>query len=110
MFKPARFAALIGAVALSCGTASAESLFAFLLPPTQTQIAPQAAAPAPADERDDAQLDPRLRRQIVNYSTREAPGTIIVDTPHTILYYVLGNGKAIRYGIGVGREGLPGRA
>ena len=36
----------------------------------------------------------------------EAPGTIIIDTPHTYLYYVLGNGQAIRYGIGVGREGF----
>jgi lipoprotein-anchoring transpeptidase ErfK/SrfK len=106
MFKPVRFAALIGAVALSCGTANAESLFAFLLPPSQTQIAPQAAAPALTEERDDAQLDPRLRRQIVNYSSREAPGTLVIDTPHTFLYYVLGNGKAIRYGIGVGREGF----
>jgi lipoprotein-anchoring transpeptidase ErfK/SrfK len=106
MFKPVRFAALIGAVALSCGTANAEALFAFLLPPSQTQIAPQAAAPALTEERDDAQLDPRLRRRIVNYSSREAPGTLVIDTPHTFLYYVLGNGKAIRYGIGVGREGF----
>jgi lipoprotein-anchoring transpeptidase ErfK/SrfK len=47
-----------------------------------------------------------FRRQVVNYLTREAPGTIIVDTPNTYLYFVLGNGKAIRYGIGVGREGF----
>jgi lipoprotein-anchoring transpeptidase ErfK/SrfK len=49
---------------------------------------------------------PELRRQTVNYSTNEAPGTIIIDTPNTYLYYVLGGGKAIRYGIGVGREGF----
>ena len=54
----------------------------------------------------DAQLDPRLQRQVVNYATNEAPGTVIVDTPHTFLYFVLGNGKAMRYGIGVGREGF----
>jgi lipoprotein-anchoring transpeptidase ErfK/SrfK len=47
-----------------------------------------------------------LRRQIVSYAGREAPGTIIVDTPNTYLYYVLGGGKAVRYGIGVGREGF----
>ena len=47
-----------------------------------------------------------LRRQIVNYPTREAPGTIIIDTPNTYLYLVLGNGRAMRYGIGVGREGF----
>ena len=58
----------------------------------------------PAD--DDAQLDPRLQRQVVAYATNEAPGTVIIDTPHTFLYYVLGNGQAIRYGIGVGREGF----
>jgi lipoprotein-anchoring transpeptidase ErfK/SrfK len=53
-----------------------------------------------------AELPPRLRRQLVPYQTREAPGTVIIDTPNTYLYYVLGNGKAIRYGIGVGREGF----
>jgi lipoprotein-anchoring transpeptidase ErfK/SrfK len=47
-----------------------------------------------------------LRRQTVSYPTREAPGTIVIDTPHTYLYYVLGGGQAIRYGIGVGREGF----
>src|SRR5581483_4397869 len=49
---------------------------------------------------------PELRRQIVNYATTEAPGTIVIDTPNTFLYYVLGAGRAIRYGIGVGREGF----
>ena len=37
---------------------------------------------------------PKLRRQIVSYPTREAPGTIVIDTPNTYLYYVLGNGQA----------------
>ena len=48
----------------------------------------------------------RFRRQVVGYATREAAGTIIIDTPNTYLYYVLGGGRAIRYGIGVGREGF----
>ena len=47
-----------------------------------------------------------LRRVTVDYSNNEAPGTVIVDTQNTYLYYVLGSGKAIRYGIGVGREGF----
>jgi lipoprotein-anchoring transpeptidase ErfK/SrfK len=47
-----------------------------------------------------------LRRATVNYPSDEAPGTIIVDTGNTYLYYILGGGKAIRYGIGVGREGF----
>ena len=57
----------------------------------------------PATERG---LPEHLRRQIVRYETNEAPGTVIVDTPNTYLYYVLGDGRAIRYGIGVGREGF----
>ena len=47
-----------------------------------------------------------LRRRVVEYPSNEAPGTIIVDTPNTYLYYVLPGGKAIRYGVGVGREGF----
>ena len=106
MSKSFTFAALTAAVALSCGGANAEPLFAFLTSPTQNQIAPQAVEPAPADETEDGPVDPRLQRQIVSYASREAPGTVIIDTPHTYLYYVLGSGKAIRYGIGVGREGF----
>src|SRR5665647_2340666 len=92
--------ALIAAAALSCGTAQAEPLFTFLAPPTQSQIAPQyEAAPAEQNADEDVQLNPRLQRQVVNYTSNEAPGTIIIDTPNTFLYFVLGNGKAIRYGI-----------
>ena len=59
---------------------------------------------APQDE--DSALPDRLRRQVVNFDTREAPGTIIIDTGNTYLYYVLGGGRAIRYGVGVGRQGF----
>ena len=64
-------------------------------------------APAYANPQDDVK-EPRedLRRQIVSYRTNEAPGTIIIDTPNTYLYLVLPGGKAMRYGIGVGREGF----
>jgi lipoprotein-anchoring transpeptidase ErfK/SrfK len=58
------------------------------------------------DATDDTALDPRFQRQVVDYSTPEAPGTVVIDTPHTYLYFVLGGGKAMRYGIGVGREGF----
>src|ERR1043166_5542555 len=53
-----------------------------------------------------ADVPANLRRQVVAYPTTEAPGTIIIDTPHTYLYLTLGGGKAMRYGIGVGREGF----
>ena len=76
---------------------------------------PGVSASSPVDRyvRDDrtreeqpAAVPARFRRQVVNYPSDEAPGTIIIDTPNTYLYYVLGGGKAIRYGIGVGREGF----
>jgi len=56
------------------------------------------------DNGNQARAD--LRRVTVDYPTNEAPGTVVVDTQNTYLYYVLGGGKAIRYGIGVGREGF----
>ncbi|QIO32093.1 L,D-transpeptidase [Bradyrhizobium sp. 1(2017)] len=61
---------------------------------------------APSEDQDAVELPARFRRQTVSYATREAPGTIIIDTPNTYLYYVLGNGQALRYGIGVGRDGF----
>ena len=47
-----------------------------------------------------------MRRQEVNFATKEPAGTLIVDTPNTYLYYVLGNNRAIRYGVRVGRDGF----
>jgi len=54
----------------------------------------------------DGEVAAALQRQIVLYPGKEPPGTIIIDTPHTVLYLTLGGGKAIRYGIGVGRKGF----
>ncbi len=63
--------------------------------------------PEDQPERGSAQgLSPRFRRNVVDYPTIEPPGTIIIDTPNTYLYLTIGHGKAIRYGIGVGREGF----
>src|SRR5581483_10400082 len=52
------------------------------------------------------ELPPQFRRQMVDFRTKEPAGTIIIDTANTYLYLVLGSGKAMRYGIGVGREGF----
>jgi lipoprotein-anchoring transpeptidase ErfK/SrfK len=63
----------------------------------------------PADEviaSDESATPERLRRAVVPFGTTEAPGTIVIDTGNTTLYYVLGQGRAIRYGVGVGREGF----
>jgi lipoprotein-anchoring transpeptidase ErfK/SrfK len=61
-------------------------------------------APQAVDE--DAALPDRLRRQIVSFDRNEPAGTIVIDTANTYLYYVLGSGRAMRYGVGVGREGF----
>jgi len=70
---------------------------------------PVTLAALPPEEQPDAapaQLSANLRRQEVPFVTKEPAGTIVVDTPHTYLYYVLGGGRAIRYGVRVGREGF----
>jgi lipoprotein-anchoring transpeptidase ErfK/SrfK len=54
----------------------------------------------------DEQLPNQFRRQAVFYRTTEPAGTIIVDTADRYLYLIQGNNRAIRYGIGVGREGF----
>ena len=51
-------------------------------------------------------VDRKYHRQIVRYDTDEKPGTIIVDTGQKFLYLVMKDGRAMRYGIGVGREGF----
>jgi lipoprotein-anchoring transpeptidase ErfK/SrfK len=88
-------------------------MFTSFGPPRQMQMAPPTGSPAFLElesaldeESQSGRLPSRLQRQIVRFPSHAAPGTIIIDTPNTFLYYILGNGKAIRYGIGVGREGF----
>ncbi len=82
---------------------------------TNQQLGQQAASAEsvmtlpPEDQPETGQpkeLPPNLKRQLVDFTTKEPAGTIIIDTGHTYLYLVLGKGKALRYGIGVGREGF----
>jgi lipoprotein-anchoring transpeptidase ErfK/SrfK len=67
-------------------------------------------ASLPADVRPETgpakALPSKFQRTIVEFKTKEPAGTIIIDTPNTYLYLVLGGGKAMRYGVGVGREGF----
>ncbi|MEB2846282.1 L,D-transpeptidase family protein [Rhizobiales bacterium RZME27] len=51
-------------------------------------------------------IDPELRRQEVAYASNYAPGTIVVDTPARRAYFIMGGGRAMRYGVGVGKAGL----
>ena len=47
-----------------------------------------------------------IPREVVNYSTKYSPGTIVIDSNERRLYYVMPDGKAMRYGVGVGRPGF----
>jgi lipoprotein-anchoring transpeptidase ErfK/SrfK len=97
---------IVSATAIST-SASANPLnpFEALFGPLRPQVEAPAYA-APTEDAKDTDLRAELRRQVVNYRTSEAPGTIIIDTPNTFLYLVMPGGKAMRYGIGVGREGF----
>jgi lipoprotein-anchoring transpeptidase ErfK/SrfK len=71
---------------------------------------PSAAAGLPPEYQPEGgpavELPPQFRRQLVDYVTSEPAGTIVIDTQHTYLYLMLGPGRALRYGVGVGREGF----
>jgi lipoprotein-anchoring transpeptidase ErfK/SrfK len=70
---------------------------------------PNTVATLPPEEQPDdgkPELAPQFKRQIVPFQTTEPAGTIVIDTANTFLYLVLGNGQAMRYGVGVGREGF----
>ena len=97
-------ACLASAISLTSAKASPLPLFPFLDLP-QTAVQPQQAALL-ADDEGAREAPARFRRQVVSYPTREAAGTIVIETGNTYLYYVLGNGRAVRYGIGVGRDGF----
>jgi lipoprotein-anchoring transpeptidase ErfK/SrfK len=100
-----RIAAAIATVVAAATAATSATANPFLLLPFQPM--PQAPVERAMPNTDEQREAPAgFRRQVVDYRTTEAPGTIIIDTPNTHLYLVLGNGKAIRYGIGVGREGF----
>ena len=74
-----------------------------LLPPADPQDAIYRR-----EELDPAQrpLDPKYEKQVVEYHGKESPGTIVIDTPNKFLFLVQGDGKALRYGVGVGRPGF----
>ena len=102
-----RAAAIVSlAAALSTGTAALGDPLGYAPSGRPDRIFDHVLRDRGANEQEPAEVPAQLRRQVVGYQTREAPGTIVIDTPNTQLYYVLGNGKAIRYGIGVGREGF----
>jgi len=76
-------------------------------PQSQAQLRQPDVGDQPGLIADESvELDPQFKKTAVLYRTNEAPGTIIVVTAERHLYLVQGNGRALRYGIGVGREGF----
>ncbi|MBV9262509.1 MAG: L,D-transpeptidase, partial [Pseudolabrys sp.] len=78
-------------------------------PPPPPDARPLYANIAPTldpQEYDGNSIDPVFLKQEVAYRSEEAPGTVVIDTPNKFLYLVEGGGRAVRYGIGVGRPGF----
>jgi len=107
----AALAAATAATTLIAATAFATTVSANPFEALFGQHRPAVQAPAYQSQEFDegaaqSQAPSQFRRQVVDYRTSEAPGTIVIDTPNTFLYLVMPGGKAMRYGIGVGREGF----
>ncbi|KIZ38817.1 MULTISPECIES: L,D-transpeptidase [Rhodopseudomonas] len=90
---------------------SQQSTTGSLQQPIGSDGRPMVMSALPADDQPEAEsnadkLAPNLRRQEVSFVTKEPAGTIVVDTANTYLYYILGNGRAMRYGVRVGRDGF----
>src|SRR5579871_959887 len=98
------FASLLS---MSAAPAFAQAL-AYSQPERENAFFPQYAPPQSGDTASPGsdELAAPLRRQIVAYDSNEPAGTIVIDTAHKFLYLTLGNGRAMRYGIGVGRQGF----
>lgn len=84
-------------------------------PPAPTRIPVPVPAPAPSpiaapapqiEIQKSAEAPGKFVRQVVDYVSHETPGTVVIDTGNTFLYLVLSSGQAMRYGIGVGRQGF----
>ncbi|WP_083638686.1 L,D-transpeptidase [Rhizobium oryziradicis] len=97
----------------ACFAAMAFAMSAFLALPVTTSAAPRVddaanstASSVVTREMMKRPVPDKFKRRLVRLSTNEAPGTIIIDTNNKFLYLVEGNNKAIRYGVGVGREGF----
>jgi lipoprotein-anchoring transpeptidase ErfK/SrfK len=77
-----------------------------MLPPMDPQQGMRQQEQEEAIDPGQHPFDPKFEKQLVDYHGKEGPGTIVVDTPNKFLFLVQGDGKAWRYGIGVGRPGF----
>jgi lipoprotein-anchoring transpeptidase ErfK/SrfK len=100
-FAAAGYSATATAAPISSASSSVETLKTF---DGDYGVTPDAGFSLPAIPIQ--KVKPEFRRQMITYQTSEAPGTIIVNTRERHLYYVLADNQAIRYGIGVGKQGF----
>ncbi|BAQ49567.1 ErfK/YbiS/YcfS/YnhG family protein (plasmid) [Methylobacterium aquaticum] len=104
---PVALAAMLGACTTSMG---AQGPVAEARPQVPPEVSRRYAAitdePFPVEAVDPHDLKARNVRQIVAYPTREPPGTLVVDPQRRFLYFVMEGGKAMRYGVGVGKAGF----
>ncbi|MCW5692096.1 MAG: L,D-transpeptidase [Pseudolabrys sp.] len=78
----------------------------YAAPQTPAQPIYASTGPVGGEALQNYPIDPVYERQEVAYRTSEEPGTVIIDTPNKFLYLVQGDGRALRYGVGVGRPGF----
>jgi lipoprotein-anchoring transpeptidase ErfK/SrfK len=105
--KPTAHQAMIAPAPASVSVAPAPAPASVTAATAPVSVAAVPVSPAPAVELPKAVDAPgKLVRQVVDYVSHEAPGTVVVDTGNTFLYLVLNGRQAMRYGIGVGREGF----
>lgn len=101
---------LLGLILTGC-TATASNVAGSAQPEPSVRVSTESYR-AQLDEKfpvpavDAAKLKSRNMRQLVHYPTNHPPGTLVVDTKHRFIYLVQEGGKALRYGVGVGREGM----
>ncbi len=107
------FAAVLGVALATSGAARAGSFLETLFGPadgSSAQATPASLAHGralyPEDVPRSRAVPWQFHRRTVRYQTDEKPGTIVIDTHAHFLYFVLGNGRAVRYGVGVGRTGF----
>jgi lipoprotein-anchoring transpeptidase ErfK/SrfK len=112
-FSPLRKALRLGVLAFALAVAGCVSnqapqqgLTRLIDPAYVAMYGPRPDEPFPLPATDISEVDPKFLRREVAYNGREEPGTIVVDTDARYLYLVRENGRAIRYGIGVGNEGM----
>ena len=94
---------MLGIATILCSLASISSAQISTMRPDENMVGDQ---PGHIASAVDEQLPAQYRKQLVFFRTTEPPGTIVVNSPERFLYLVQGNDRAIRYGIGVGREGF----